>query len=200
MRNRNELGDVILLVLILIVLFTALIWAMTHETVCAEEPEPEQVRISLTIPEQERVRIDTEAVDNFIEEEAVRSSTGLAEPHRGIPEGIDPEDRDLVERIVMAEAGVEPYPGIIAVAQVILDQCREWGISIRETCTVPGRFTTPYAGDVSDRVRTAVHEVFDLGVRVTDEPITHFHNPTVDPYWAHTLTFVTRIGDHLFYH
>lgn len=168
MRNRNELGDVILLVLILIVLFTALIWAMTHETVCAVEPEPEQVRISLTIPEQERVRID-------------------------------PEDRDLVERIVMAEAGVEPYPGIIAVAQVILDQSREWGISIRETCTVPGRFTTPYAGDVSDRVRTAVHEVFDLGVRVTDEPITHFHNPTVDPYWAHTLTFVTRIGDHLFY-
>ena len=199
MRNRNELGDVILLVLILIVLFTALIWAMTHETVCAEEPEPEQVRISLTIPEQERVRIDTEAVDNFIEEEAVRSPTGPSEPHRGIPEGIDPEDRDLVERIVMAEAGVEPYPGIIAVAQVILDQSREWGISIRETCTVPGRFTEPYAGDVSDRVRTAVHEVFDLGVRVTDEPITHFHNPTVDPYWAHTLTFVTQIGGHLFY-
>lgn len=195
MRNRNELRDVILLVLILIVLFTALIWAMTHETVCAVEPEPEQVRISLTIPEQERVRIDTEAVDNFIEEEAVRP-----EPSRGIPEGIDPEDRDLVERIVMAEAGVEPYPGIIAVAQVILDQSREWGISVRETCTVPGRFTTPYAGDVSDRVRTAVHEVFDLGVRVTDEPITHFHNPTVDPYWAHTLTFVTQIGGHLFYH
>lgn len=200
MKNSNELGDVILLVLILIVLFTALIWAMTHETVCAEEPEPEQVRISLTIPEQERVRIDTEAVDNFIEEEAFRSSTGPSEPHRGIPEGIDPEDRDLVERIVMAEAGVEPYPGIIAVAQVILDQSREWGISIRETCTVPGRFTEPYAGDVSDRVRTAVHEVFDLGVRVTDEPITHFHNPTVDPYWAHTLTFVTQIGGHLFYH
>lgn len=200
MRNRNELRDVIMLVLILIVLFTALIWAMTHETVCAEEPEPEQVRISLTIPEQERVRIDAEAVDNFIEEEAVRSSTGPSEPHRGIPEGIDPEDRDLVERIVMAEAGVEPYPGIIAVAQVILDQSREWGISVRETCTVPGRFTTPYAGDVSDRVRTAVHEVFDLGVRVTDEPITHFHNPTVDPYWAHTLTFVTQIGGHLFYH
>ena len=193
MRNRNELGDVIMLVLILIVLFTALIWAMTHETVCAEEPEPEQVRIALTIPEQERVRIDTEAVD------LIEAEEDPPEPPRGTPEGIDPEDRDLVERIVMAEAGVEPYPGIIAVAQVILDQSREWGISVRETCTVPGRFTTPYAGDVSDRVRTAVHEVFDLGVRVTDEPITHFHNPTVDPYWAHTLTFVTRIGDHLFY-
>ena len=205
MKGRELLEAALLVLIILIMVFAMVFSFSLHLRKDADQittrEDLEAAAVSLpAIPEQERLpEIKPAAVDNFIEEEAVRSSTGPSEPHRGEPEGISAEDRDLVERIVMAEAGAEPYPGIIAVAQVILDQSREWSISIRETCTVPGRFTEPYAGEVSDLVRTAVHEVFDLGVRVTDEPITHFHNPTVDPYWAHTLTFVTRIGDHLFY-
>lgn len=201
--RRNDLLDIMIIVALILIMVAAMIFSFSREMRMREiQPEPERNNPiqSETVPEQSGpIQREETAVDTFIEDVPVRSSTGPSEPHNGIPEGIDPEDRDLVERIVMAEAGAEPYPGIVAVAQVILDQCSEWGISIRETCTVPGRFTEPYAGDVSDRVRTAVHEVFDLGVRVTDEPITHFHNPTVDPYWAHTLTFVTRIGDHLFY-
>ena len=205
MKGR-ELLEAALLVLIILIMVAAMVFSFgrhlrkdADQIVTREEIAAEPAASLPAIPEQEVIRIEEKPVDTFIEDVPIRSSTGLSEPHRGEPEGISAEDRDLVERIVMAEAGAEPYPGIVAVAQVILDQTREWGISIRETCTVPGRFTEPYAGDVSDLVRTAVHEVFDLGIRVTDEPITHFHNPTVDPYWAHTLTFVTRIGDHLFY-
>ena len=194
--NRREILEAALLVLLLLAMVFGMVYSFSRHlrNECQPvEPEPELAGCDLKVREQETIRIEETSVDTFIEDVPVRSSTGPSEPHS------DPEDRDLVERIVMAEAGVEPYPGVVAVAQVILDQCREWGISIRETCTVPGRFTDPYQGDVSDRVKTAVHEVFDLGIRVTDEPITHFHNPTVDPYWAHTLTFVVRIGDHLFY-
>lgn len=201
MKRSSPWLDLILIVAIVFVALLAILF-LAHwrpGEVVAADAEPERA-LSLPIPEQERLpAVRVASVDNFIEDGSFRSSTGASEPHRAIPEGIDPEDRDLVERIVMAEAGAEPYQGIVAVAQVILDQCSEWGISIRETCAAPGRFTEPYDGDVSDLVRLAVHEVFDLGVRVTDGPITHFHNPTVDPDWAHTLTFVTRIGDHLFY-
>lgn len=189
--RRNDLLDVILIVSLILIMVAAMIFSFGREMRMRE--------IQMTPEPSAPIQCEEAAVDNFIEEEPVRSVAEPSAPLTGILEGIGPEDRDLVERIVMAEAGAEPYPGIVAVAQVILDQSREWSISIRETCTVPGRFAEPYAGDVSDLVRTAVHEVFDLGVRVTDEPITHFHNPTVDPYWAHTLTFVTRIGDHLFY-
>lgn len=202
MKRRSPWLDLALIVTIVFVALLTILFLVHWRPgeVVAADAEPERV-LSLPIPEQERpLTVKTAAIDNFIEDGAFRSSsTGPSELHRAISEGIDPEDRDLVERIVMAEAGAEPYPGIVAVAQVILDQCSEWGISIRETCTAPGRFTEPYEGDVSDRVRTAVHEVFDLGIRAVEEPITHFHNPTVDPDWAHKLTFVTRIGDHLFY-
>lgn len=91
-------------------------------------------------------------------------------------------ERELVERVVAAEARGESYECMVGVAQTIRERSEHWGQSISKTVKYP-QYAKPYKGEISDDVRDAVSAVFDDGVRQFPEYTTHFHTDSVDPYW-----------------
>ena len=108
------------------------------------------------------------------------------------------DERDLIERVVAAEARGEPPEGKEAVAQVILDRAVTWGQTITQVCTAPDQFAAPYQGEISAEVKNAVSAVFDQGVRVWEEPTTHLcSGPTV--YWESNKVDRGQIGGNRFY-
>lgn len=109
------------------------------------------------------------------------------------------EERDLVERVVAAEARGESYEGMVAVAQTIKDRGDYWGMTYSEVVTAPNQYAAPYSGEISETVKKAVSDVFDHGARAFEEPTTHFHNLSVSPYWAENKTCRGQRGNHVFY-
>ena len=110
------------------------------------------------------------------------------------------EERDLVERVVAAEARGESIEGQMAVAQVIMDRAATRNQSITKVCTAPAQFAEPYQGEISEKTRDAVSFVFDKGERPF-ELVTHFYawNLIDPPHWTEDKEFVGRIGDHDFF-
>lgn len=109
-------------------------------------------------------------------------------------------DRDIVERVVMVEAGAEPYEGQIAVAQCILNSSLATDSTPGEEALRPGQFAQPYEGEVTDSVKEAVAAVFDRGEVVTVEPIRYFYAPALcTSEWHESLCFVVEIGGHRFF-
>ena len=111
---------------------------------------------------------------------------------------LTPQERDLVERVVMAESGGESYKGQMLVAQCILDACEIDGIRpaevIRKYVYAKAR-PTP-----TDSVKRAVSAVFDKGEQVTDEPIVYFYAPAlVRSEFHESQTFCIEVGGHRFF-
>lgn len=112
-------------------------------------------------------------------------------------------DRVLVERVVTAEARGEPYQGMVAVAQVILDRL-EHSRYPDHIEGVIGEFADPYEGHIPDTVKAAVAAVFDYGERVTEEVLLFFMNPITASargraWIINNCQQVLTIGRHVFY-
>ena len=52
-------------------------------------------------------------------------------------------DDELMAKVVMAEAGCEPFVGKVAVASVILNRAEHWDMTIYEVLTAPNQFASP---------------------------------------------------------
>ena len=107
-------------------------------------------------------------------------------------------ERDLVERVVMAESGGESYEGQILVAQCILNACEIDGIC-------PAKVVKKYVyakarPEPSDSVKRAVSAVFDKGEQVTDEKVIYFYAPGIVKSEFHeSQTFCIEVGGHRFF-
>ena len=107
-------------------------------------------------------------------------------------------ERDLVERVVMAESGGESYKGQMLVAQCILNACEIDGIRpakvIKKYVYAKGR------PEPSESVKQAVSAVFDKGEQVTDEPIVYFYAPAlVKSEFHESQRFAVEEGGHRFF-
>lgn len=108
------------------------------------------------------------------------------------------DERFLVESVVMAEAGSEPFEGQMLVAQCILNAAEKTGDAPSQIVIdyqyAPGHQTP------STNVRDAVSAVFDDGQVVTDEPILFFYAPAlVTSEWHESQDFVIELGGHRFF-
>lgn len=107
-------------------------------------------------------------------------------------------ERDTVERVVMAEAGAEPYEGQIAVAQCILNACEHEGKRPNEI-VIEYQYTDKRPNP-TDAVKAAVSAVFDNGETVTDAEILYFYAPALcDSEWHESQSYVMTIGGHRFF-
>lgn len=103
------------------IMFGFLFWAITDEIPSEEygmHPEPIQ-----TVFEEE-VEILTDEV--VMEQEAPLIS----------------ED-ELIAKVVMAEAGTEPFVGQVAVAATILNRAEQWDMTVYEVLTQPNQYASP---------------------------------------------------------
>ena len=108
------------------------------------------------------------------------------------------EERDTVERVVMAEAGGESFEGKMLVAQCILTATEKTGLQPSEV-VVKYKYTASRP-EPSQSVKDAVAAVFDRGELVVDEPVMYFYNPAiVESEWHESQIFVIEVGGHRFF-
>ena len=107
-------------------------------------------------------------------------------------------ERDLIERVVMAESGGESYKGQMLVAQCILNACEIDGI--RPAKVIKKYVYAKARPEPSDSVKRAVSAVFDKGETVTDEPIVYFYAPKIVKSEFHeSQIFAIEEGGHKFF-
>lgn len=108
------------------------------------------------------------------------------------------EERDLLERVVMGEAGGEEYAGQLAVAQCILNACELR--NARPAAIIESLSYTTHRPEASQSVKDAVSEVFDDGVKVLPETAMYFYAPgLVYSEWHETQEYLCTIGCHRFF-
>lgn len=115
------------------------------------------------------------------------------------------KERDYVERVVMQEAGNQPFEGIVAVAQCILNTSLDKNCTAYKTVIQKNQYAPPYTeGDPTEEVLKAVSYVFDLGQVSVHEPVRYFYSTKYGYYssWHETspnLEYVCTIADHKFF-
>ncbi len=115
---------------------------------------------------------------------------------------LTPEEKDLIERVVAAEARGDTLIGQMAVAQTIRDRSALWGESLTDIVTAPYQYAEPYSGTVPPITKEAVYRVFELGESACSEPMTHFYayKKMSEPYWAKSKECRGDFGLHRFYY
>lgn len=113
-------------------------------------------------------------------------------------------ERELVERVVMAEARGETLQGQMAVAQVIYNRIMHDRFPNTVAAVIKQEFARPYKGTIFESVRLAVSAVFDMGIRVFVEDVHYFMNPVTASVngaaWIrNNARIIAKIGNHEFY-
>mgnify|MGYP004511609751 CR=1 FL=1 len=115
--------------------------------------------------------------------------------------GITDDERELIERVVAAEARGESMECMMAVAQVIRDRCIAREQSPIKVLTTPNQFAEPYDGKITDRIKDAVSFTFDEGHSTFEYPATHFYaSHLIDPPdWTEGMQYLGEIDGVSFY-
>lgn len=122
---------------------------------------------------------------------------------------ISKKDKVCLEENVFEEAGVEPYSGKLAVAQVTFNRLKtgRWGDSVCEVVHAPRQFSwtnKPHKhkarkGRLWVKSELAVDD-FIGGARVKKvRHALYYHADYVTPDWANKKYQIARIGQHKFY-
>ena len=123
------------------------------------------------------------------------------EPEQYIPVfPLSDVDRDLIERVVMAESGNQPLDGQIAVASCIYNTAVDKGMNPADVVQVKGQYASPYQGDVTDSAKQAVAVVFDEDKPMED--VKYFYSTVggfVSAWHENALEHIVTIADHKFF-
>lgn len=139
-----------------------------------------------------------ESSDAPTEPEAVAEPTTVLQSTASVRYALTAAERDEIERVVMAEAGAEPYIGQMAVAQCILNACEQENARPAEIVRRYGY--TDARPEPTYKVKSAVSDVFDDGDVATDAEILYFYAPELcQSLWHESQTYVCTIGGHRFF-
>jgi len=143
----------------------------------------------------------TAATDEYITRTAYAEPAPTSAPEPTPPPRYEltPDERDIVERTVMAEGGnTEDLKGLMLVAQCILNASELDGIRPDEAVELYQY--APPAEEVNEKVKEAVARVFDQGEMATNEPILFFYAPKYcRSDWHESLVFVAEHGGHRYF-
>lgn len=107
-------------------------------------------------------------------------------------------ERQLIEKVVMAEAGGESYDGQRAVAQCILNAAERDGI--RPDKAIKKYKYTSRRKTPTESVKKAVSAVFDNGeMPINDTPLWFYAPAVCRSKWHESMRFVGEIGGHRFF-
>ena len=191
-RDKAIMGAVAIFTGLLSVAISFGAWAAA-DLIPTPTQQTEDTQIVETIsPTQEATHTEAQAPT------AAPTPTATAQEAPGPFYALTAEQRDIVERVVMAEAGGESFKGQMLVAQCILNACNKDGIEPSEAVV---RYQyTKRRPDASESVKKAVAAVFDDGQTVTDEPVLYFYAPAiVASAWHESQDFVIEVGGHRFF-
>lgn len=164
----------------------------------ASETTTATTTTTTTTPPQTSTSTTTEATTTATTTRATTTAETLPEPTcEEYP--LTAAERDLIARVVMAEAGAEEILGQVAVAQCIRNACEIKGLRPAEAIAQGGY--TSRRKEPSQQVLDAVASVFDDGVKAVDAPILYFYAPaTCYSAWHERQTFAAEIGEQRFFY
>lgn len=120
-----------------------------------------------------------------------------------IPESVTAEEKELLAKLVHAEARGESYEGKVAVATVVLNRVdsSQFPDTITEVIYAKNQFSPVSDGSInlepSEEAIEAVNEAIALQEEGTDA--TFFYNPdATNDQWIRTLPVTEIIGNHYF--
>lgn len=104
-------------------------------------------------------------------------------------------DREIIARVVAAEARGERFVGKVAVAAVVINRAREFGMTIEEVVTSPNQFAWPYDGEVS----VSCYEAVDYALENRDLfPRNMLYFKAADFHTFRGAVDYMQIGKHYF--
>lgn len=137
---------------------------------------------------------------NVDQTDALLETESPDENYTGAIVVLDPEDRDLLERLVQGEAGAEGYEGACLVAQAIRDSMIYKGY----TSVADVRTACKYSGSISkqpnDNVKKACAFIFDEGGIAVKHKIFYFYaHKKIDSSFHESQMFIIEFGGHRFF-
>lgn len=168
---------------------------MSNSVVTKDVPKPEPVKKTQTSRPSAPAKIT-----NVDQSEALLHTDSPDENYRGAIVELSPADRDLLERLVMGEAGGQGFEGAALVAQTIRDNIVYRGFKtvaeIRTSCKYTGSISrTP-----NEDVKRACAYVFDQGGVVVKHKIFYFYAfKYTTSKWHETQKFIVQHGGHRFF-
>lgn len=150
-----------------------------------------------TTKKQIEVVEETTKRQRTVEEEKTTRSKEKLEKTKTVT--ITNDEYDYICRIVMGEAGNEPYDGQILVAQCLYNAMAESGKNAWDV-----KKTYGYCGSTSkaptESVKKAVSAVFYEGYKYTDAKVLFFYAPRYcTGEWHETQKFICQVGGHRFF-
>lgn len=117
--------------------------------------------------------------------------------------GLDEHDRNLLARLVQAEAGIEPFLGKIAVIHVIFNRIADGRFpkTIEGVIYQPNQFETVSNGSINNIPTLEDYHAVDEAYqnRTNDDGSVFFYDPaTATNHWLDSHPVVKRIGHHVF--
>lgn len=105
----------------------------------------------------------------------LQDASGTLSMKTGNPYDLTDYERELIERVAMAEIRGGSYNDKLAVVQCIYDRIVYNRKTVEQVIFQKNAFADPYYKTApSKSIKNAVSEVFDEGKRVTEEPIFYF--------------------------
>ena len=137
---------------------------------------------------------------NVDQTEALMEIRCADENYRGAIVQLTPEDREILERLVMGEAGGEGYEGAALVAQAIRDTMVYKGFGsveeVRKACGYSGSLKR----EPNENVKNAVRYVFDEGGVVVKHHIFYFYaHKSITSKFHESQKFIIEHGGHRFF-
>lgn len=113
---------------------------------------------------------------------------------------LDEADRDLLERLVMGEAGHEGFEGAAMVAQAIRDAITYRGFNSVEEVRTALKYSGSISKEPNEDVKNAVAYIFDQGGCAVKHRIYYFYAyHKVTSTWHESQCFVAQVGNHRFF-
>ena len=120
-----------------------------------------------------------------------------------MPKTLTSQEKNLMARLVEAEAKGEPYKGKVAVANVVLNRVEssKFPDTVTEVINAKGQFSPVSNGSIKKPASTdskkAVNEAIALQENAMDA--TFFYNPKkTNDKWIKSLKVIAKIGNHNF--
>lgn len=140
-------------------------------------------------------RVETKQTKKIVQNSQAKSTNSKT---------ISSYEKDLLARLVRAEAQSEPYIGKVAVAEVVLNRVasNKFPDSIKGVIYQKNQFSPVTNGSINRAADSesiqAVEQAISNGNDVTNGSL-YFYNPKVtNGSWLDSLTTVTKIGNHTF--
>lgn len=158
-----------------------------------ENETPQEIAMKFGVSEIELKEINTTK-----EDKSIQTGEKIV-----IPKSITPKEKDLLARLVHAEAKGEPFEGKVAVASVVLNRVEheDFPNSVENVIKQENQFQPVDNGSIKEPAGELDKKAVNVALALEgkDDGSLYFYNPEIaEDDWQKTRTVTNVIGNHHF--